>query len=142
MPLVRIDLIQHRSQAETKLVADAIHEALVHVLGIPPRDRFQIITTHSPENVIAQDAGLKFERSRQVVMLQIFTQAGRSSEVKQQLFAELASRLAEIGIAGEDLFVGIVENSPNDWSFGFGRAQYLTGDLQVPALTSQGAAAL
>ncbi|MFF3904504.1 hypothetical protein ACFYZJ_00500 [Streptomyces sp. NPDC001848] len=33
---------------------------------------------------------------------------------------------------GEDVFIGIVENGPQDWSFGFGRAQYTEGDLAVP----------
>jgi hypothetical protein len=40
--------------------------------------------------------------------------------------------LGEVGVAGEDVFLGYVENSASDWSFGFGRAQYVTGELAVP----------
>jgi hypothetical protein len=83
--------------------------------------------------VIAQDAGLGFERSDDgVVMIQVFTQAGRTAEVKQRLYAVMAASLAQIGVSGEDVFIGYVENSPADWSFGFGRAQYIEGDLSIP----------
>ena len=49
-----------------------------------------------------------------------------------RLFAAVADKLAEVGIAGEDVFIGYVENTAGDWSFGFGRAQYVTGELAVP----------
>ncbi|MNJ02902.1 hypothetical protein D3C73_1630290 [compost metagenome] len=65
-------------------------------------------------------------------MIQIFTQEGRSREAKQSLFAAIAARLGEVGVAGEDVFLGYVENTASDWSFGFGRAQYVTGELTVP----------
>lgn len=65
-------------------------------------------------------------------MIQIFTQGGRSQEARQQLFASVADRLAAVGVAGEDVFIGYVENTAADWSFGFGRAQYVTGELAVP----------
>lgn len=66
-------------------------------------------------------------------MIQVFTQGGRTDEIKQQLYAAIATDLAEVGVAGEDVFIAYVENGPQDWSFGFGRAQYVTGELGVPA---------
>jgi len=108
----------------------------VDVLAIPERDRFQIITEHEPSRIIAQDAGLGFERSDGAVMIQIFTQTGRSTPVKQQLYAAIAASLAKEGVAGEDVFIGYVENTQADWSFGFGRAQYVEGDLGIPAAAS------
>lgn len=133
MPLVRIDLTAGRDAANVRGIADAIHEAIVAVYGIPPRDRFQIVTEHPADQIIAEDAGLGFERSGGVVMVQIFTQRGRSDETKQALYAAVADRLSEVGVDGADVFIGYVENGPQDWSFGFGRAQYLTGELAVPA---------
>ena len=133
MPLVRIDLIEHRTPDQVREVADAIHEAIVEVLGIPEGDRFQILTSHKPDEIIALDAGLGFERSDQLVMIHIFTQGGRTPDVKQQLFALLSERLGLKGVPAEDVFVGITENSAVDWSFGFGRAQYITGELAVPS---------
>jgi phenylpyruvate tautomerase PptA (4-oxalocrotonate tautomerase family) len=133
MPLVRIDLIEGRSDAQVRAVADAVHSAIVEVLGIPERDRFQVITEHQATRVIALDAGLGFERSEDVVMIQIFTQTGRSAEAKQKLYAAIAASFSAAGVAGEDVFIGYAENTPADWSFGFGRAQYVEGELSIPA---------
>jgi phenylpyruvate tautomerase PptA (4-oxalocrotonate tautomerase family) len=133
MPLVRIDLTAGRDASEVRAIADAIHEAIVAVYGIPPRDRFQIVTEHPAGQIIAEDAGLGFARSGGVVMIQIFTQRGRSDEAKQELYVRVAQVLAAVGVPGEDVFIGYVENGPQDWSFGFGRAQYATGELAVPA---------
>jgi len=132
MPLVRIDLIEHRSPEQVTEVADAVHEGIVDILGIPEGDRFQIITAHKPHEIIALDAGLGFERTRELVIIHIFTQAGRTSDVKQQLFGLLAHKLGQVGVSPEDVFIGITENGATDWSFGFGRAQYMSGELAVP----------
>ncbi|MGH8954502.1 MAG: tautomerase family protein [Microbacterium sp.] len=130
MPLVRIDHSDARSNSQE--ISEAIHDAIVEVYGIPVRDRFQVITSRSTTTIIAEDAGLGFDRTDPVI-IQIFTQRGRSDQMKQNLYAEIAARLAAVGVAGEDVFIGYVENGPQDWSFGFGRAQYLTGELAVPS---------
>ena len=130
MPLVRIDHSEARTNSAE--VANAVHEAIVAVYGIPARDRFQVVTVRPAATIIAEDAGLGFERTDPMI-IQIFTQRGRSDQEKQDLYSEIAVRLAAVGVAGEDVFIGYVENGPQDWSFGFGRAQYLTGELAVPA---------
>ena len=132
MPLVRFDLATGRTPEAVRAIADATHQAIVDVYGIPERDRFQIITEHPATQIIAEDAGLGFERTEGVVMIQVFTQRGRSDEAKQALYAAIHDALAGVGVASEDVFIGYVENGPQDWSFGFGRAQYLTGELGVP----------
>ena len=137
MPLVRIDLLPGRTPEQITAIADAVHDAIVEVYGIPPRDRFQVIDELPAGRIIAQDAGLGFERSGGVVMIQIFTQRGRTDEAKQALYARIASGLEAVGVAGEDVFIGYVENGPQDWSFGFGVAQYVTGELQVPSAAGQ-----
>jgi len=133
MPLVRIDHSDQRSNSAE--IAAAIHDAIVHVYGIPERDRFQVITSRPAASIVAEDAGLGFERTDPVIV-QIFTQRGRTDEVKQALYTEIATRLGRVGVAGEDVFIGYVENGPQDWSFGFGRAQYMTGELAVPSSKS------
>ncbi|ACL38931.1 4-oxalocrotonate tautomerase [Pseudarthrobacter chlorophenolicus A6] len=132
MPLVRIDVNEGRSPEELQRLSRGIHDAILAEYGIPERDYFHILTEHPAGQIFAQDAGLGFERTGGVVMIQIFTQAGRSQEAKQQLFAAVADRLAGLGVAGEDVFIGYVENTAGDWSFGYGRAQYVTGELAVP----------
>jgi hypothetical protein len=102
------------------------------VFEIPVRDRFQVVNQLDYGSIIAEDAGLGFERTEGVVMIQIFTQRGRSDELKQTLFKTMASNLIEVGVLEQDIFIGYQENGPSDWSFGFGSAQYLTGELQIP----------
>lgn len=132
MPLVRIDVNQGRTPEQLQALSRGIHDAIVAEYGIPERDYFHVLTEHPAGQILAQDAGLGFERTSDVVMIQIFTQAGRSQEAKQSLFAAIAEKLSAVGVAGEDVFIGYVENTAGDWSFGFGRAQYVTGELGVP----------
>lgn len=130
MPLVRIDHSDARTNPAE--ISAAIHDAIVEVYGIPERDRFQVITSRPGATIVAEDAGLGFERTDPVI-IQIFTQRGRSDQSKQALYAAIAHHLETVGVDGADVFIGYVENGPQDWSFGFGRAQYLTGELAVPA---------
>ncbi|GAA4195296.1 tautomerase family protein [Microbacterium oryzae] len=129
MPLVRIDHSDARTNPTE--IATAIHDAIVSVYGIPERDRFQVITSRPATTIIAEDAGLGFERTDPVI-IQIFTQRGRATDQKQRLYAAIADALEPVGVAPQDVFIGYVENGAEDWSFGFGRAQYLTGELTVP----------
>lgn len=133
MPLVRIDLQAVHSMDRAREIADAAHRAVVQVLDIPLGDRFQIVNRLESGFIVADDAGLGFERSPEVVVLQIFTQRGRPVSTKQSLYEVICRELGSVGIAPEDVFIGYVENGPEDWSFGFGYAQYLTGELAVPA---------
>lgn len=132
MPLVRIDVNEGRTSLELQQLSRGIHDAILAEYGIPERDYFHILTEHPQGRIFAQDAGLGFERTDGVVMIQIFTQGGRSQEAKQRLFDAVAEKLARVGVAGEDVFIGYIENTAGDWSFGFGRAQYVTGELAVP----------
>ena len=135
MPLVRIDLNRGRTRRQVQAICDAIHQAIVEIFEIPVSDRFQVVTQLDYGSIIAEDAGLGFDRTEGVVMVQIFTQRGRTDAQKQRLYAQIASNLVLNGVLEQDIFIGYQENGPQDWSFGFGRAQYLTGELAVP--TSQ-----
>lgn len=130
MPLVRIDLIKGRSPEQVNSLTGAVHEALVEVMGIPEHDRFQIVSQHESFEVIAQDAGLGFERDDSVVMINITTQQGRSQLIKQSIYQLITAKLSAIGITPNNVFISYVENTSADWSFGFGKAQFLVGELK------------
>lgn len=50
--------------------------------------------------------------------------------MKQAFHARVVRYLGErAGIEPQDVMVSMVENGDPDWSFGFGRAQFLTGEL-------------
>lgn len=129
MPLVRIDVQAGRTPQELRHLADVVHEVMLEVFAAPPGDRYQIISEHPVGHIIAEDTGLGFERSDGVVVIQILQQ-GRSVEQKKAAYARLAERLsAECGVKPTDLIVSVAANKHEDWSFGYGRAQFLEGDL-------------
>lgn len=129
MPLVRIDVIEGRSDEDLRLLADTVQDVLVQHFAAPERDRYQVIHEHKPGRIIALDTGLGFERTDAVVVIQI-TQQGRDEGQKKAVHAALAEQLeARCGLAPTDLVVSVVENTPADWSFGLGRAQFLEGEL-------------
>ena len=129
MPLVRIDLVEGRTDAEVATLADTVQEVLEDVFAAPARDRYQVISEHRPGRLVLQDTGLGFERTDGVVLVQV-VQQGRTAGQKQALYAALAERLeAKAGVAPTDLVVSVTENTHADWSFGLGRAQFLEGDL-------------
>ncbi|AHA28845.1 tautomerase family protein [Exiguobacterium sp. MH3] len=129
MPLLRFDVIEGRSEEELKTLLDTAHDAMVEAFDVPERDRYQIVHTHKAHEMIIQDTGLGFERSKDIVLISV-TSKTRTEEKKQRLYQLLAERLqANCGLAPTDLMVSIVENDAADWSFGLGEAQFLTGKL-------------
>lgn len=79
--------------------------------------------------MICEDTNLGFPRTNKLVVIQIFQQ-GRDAKAKEALYAELQKRLEkDCGVPGTDLIISCCKNEQEDWSFGIGRAQFLTGDL-------------
>jgi 4-oxalocrotonate tautomerase len=120
-------MLEGRSSQERAKIADCAHRAMVDTLGVPERDRFQIITEHAPDSFHFDRGYLDIERSDAFVLVCVTLAAGRSVEVKQAFYARLCELLvAEAGMRGEDLAVSLVESERADWSFGNGQASYLT----------------
>lgn len=129
MPLVRIDILQGRSDAEVAELADVVHSVMLDCFAAPEGDRYQVITEHPPGRLLLEDTGLGFRRSDRMVLVSI-VQQGRSTDQKRDTYRVLAQRLAErTGLDPRDLVVSVTSNTRADWSFGFGRAQFLEGDL-------------
>jgi phenylpyruvate tautomerase PptA (4-oxalocrotonate tautomerase family) len=129
MPLVRLDLIEGRNAAEIASLLDASHRAIVSAFGTPERDRYQVVHEHRRDNVIFQDSGLAIPRTDRVVLVSITTRP-RSEASKLAFFGELCRLLkVHCGIESSDVIVSIVTNADEDWSFGYGRAQFKTGEL-------------
>jgi hypothetical protein len=129
MPLLRFDLIEGRSEAELQALLEATHKTVLAAFGVPSRDRYQIVHEHKPTRMIALDTGLGIARTRNFVSLQITTRP-RSTAEKQNFYRLLCENLeADCAIAPSDVMVSCVENKDEDWSFGHGRAQFLTGEL-------------
>lgn len=130
MPLVKVDAFEGRTEAEIAALLDATHRAVVSAFGVPLRDRYQIYTTHPKAHLVIEDTGLGIERTQNALIFTIFSKK-RDEALKVQLYRDLTRELqASLGISPSDVVISIMENSAADWSFGNGRAQFLTGELK------------
>ncbi len=114
MPLLRFDLIEGRSESEITKILEVTHEVLLETLNVPKRDRYQVVHEHKRSRMILEDTGLGFFRSDNMILLQV-TSRPRTREICE--------------ISPHDVIVSFVTNTDEDWSFGAGRAQFLTGEL-------------
>jgi phenylpyruvate tautomerase PptA (4-oxalocrotonate tautomerase family) len=129
MPLLRIDVIEGRSEAELKELLDAIHCAMLAAFKVPERDRYQIVHEHPATEMRIEDTGLRIPRTERVVVVQVTTRP-RSRLEKQNFYELLCQELARrCDMKASDVVVSITQNNDEDWSFGYGRAQFITGEL-------------
>ena len=127
MPLVRIDVIEGRSEKELTQLADVIQEVLIETFAAPELDRYQIIHEHKKGLIKALDTGLGYKRTDKIVVLQI-THQGRNRAQKEKMYSLMSQKLEKIGIPTTDLIISLTENTKEDWSFGLGKAQFLTAE--------------
>lgn len=129
MPLMKIDMIKGRSEDEIKQILDISYQIMLKAFHAPNGDRYQLVTQHEPYEMQILDTGLGFERTDQVIVFSLVTRP-RTTEEKQNFYSELVKELNEqLGIRIEDIMINLTVNTDEDWSFGFGRAQFLTGEL-------------
>ncbi len=129
MPLVLFDAIAGRSPEDVKNLLDAAHRAVLSAFKVPQRDRYQIYHEHPPAHLILEDTGLGIARTKNAVVVTLVSMP-RSQELKLKFYQELCRELKEsCNIEPSDVIVSIVTNSAPDWSFGNGRAQFITGEL-------------
>lgn len=130
MPLVKFDLVKGRSQQEITHLLDVSHRIFLDALELPEGDRYQVVTQHEPYELVMEDTGLGFERTHQRVLITVVSRK-RTTEQKEKLYEQLQQALyKECQLKPEDLMINFVINEDEDWSFGFGKAQFLTVDLQ------------
>ncbi|MBD0417765.1 tautomerase family protein [Streptomyces sp. TRM S81-3] len=127
MPFVRIDA-HGTDAARLDALGRAVHDALTETLGIPPDDRFQVLTGHDGTgSALRHDDYLGVHRDEGIVFVAITLRSGRTTAQKQALYrriAELAQDYA--GTEPRNVFVTLTENSDADWSLGHGLAQYVS----------------
>lgn len=129
MPLIRIEMRRGKSRDYRRAVADGIHRALVDGIGVPLKDRFQIVTEHDGDNLIYDREYFGVARSDDAIFVTISLRRGRSPAVKQDFCRRVVANLAaDPGVRPEDVAIVLTENGEADWSFGKGEAQLLGAD--------------
>ena len=129
MPLLRFDIYEGRTDAELKTLLDTVHRAMLAAFKVPERDRYQVVHEHKPAHLIMQDTGLDIPRTEKFVFIQVTTRP-RTKEEKEMFYRLVVEELEQnCGITSSDVMINLVNCTDEDWSFGWGRAQFLTGDL-------------
>ncbi|MCH5465300.1 tautomerase family protein [Levilactobacillus tujiorum] len=129
MPLMRIDMYRGRSKAEIKKILDIAYQVATEELHLLPRDRYQIVTQHDPEEMIVWDVGLGFDRTEKTLIVSL-TSSPREEADKERFYARLVKELAAgAGVPPTDVLINITTNTKADWSFGNGEAQFMNGKL-------------
>ena len=129
MPLMKFNLLKGRTKEELNRLLDTAHEAMVQSFDVPERDRYQIVLEHDASHLRALDTGLDIPRTEKFVLLEVVSRP-RPREVKLAFYQRLCTALQDTcGIAASDVMIALTINSDEDWSFGNGRAQFVTGEL-------------
>ena len=129
MPLMKIHVIKGRSSDQLKRLLDTVHDVMVSAFKVPQRDLYQILSEHEASHLRALDTGLDIPRTDAFVLLEVVTRP-RSQHEKLRFYSLLSEELERVcGIAPSDVMVSMTQNTDDDWSFGFGRAQFVTGEL-------------
>jgi phenylpyruvate tautomerase PptA (4-oxalocrotonate tautomerase family) len=126
MPLVRIDISKDAPPERIRVVSQAIYDAMTEIANVPINDKFQVVSRHSPDEIIYPDEGyLGVRYSPDLIMIQVTWVGGRSTEVKKQFYRRIADVIHEkAGVRKEDVWISLVDSAREDWSFGNGDMQY------------------
>jgi len=127
MPLARIDLIKGKSSEYRRAIADGVYRALVEAVGAPENDQFAVVSEHESNDLVYDPTYLGIDRTDEVVFIQITLNEGRTVEKKKALYARICELLAQKpGVRPEDVMINLIEVSKSNWSYGKGKAQYVS----------------
>jgi phenylpyruvate tautomerase PptA (4-oxalocrotonate tautomerase family) len=125
MPLINIYLVEGQGKEKINNIGDCVHQALMDAWSIPQDDCFQIFHEKKKELFKMNRQMWGVHRSDDLIVLHITT-SPRSRAMKLAFYKRLPEILAErINLDPDDVFISIVTNDKEDWSFGAGKAQLL-----------------
>jgi 4-oxalocrotonate tautomerase len=132
MPLVRISVYDKTPAERRRTIAASVYEAMRATLGIPDGDRFIVLNGHSADDISVDPYFMDMRRTEDFVLIHITLRGGRTTEVKQSFYREVARLLDQrANIAPDNVMIVLTPNGLEDWSFGRGEAQYV---VRPPAI--------
>ncbi|GLS42522.1 tautomerase family protein [Methylobacterium brachythecii] len=124
MPLVRIAIPTGKDSAFAQMLSDAIQDAMIATIDVPPDDVFQVLTEHQAHMLRIDPGYLGVSRSSEAIIVEILMRSGRTDTQKRTLYRTIVANLEQRGgIRPQDVMIAIRENERIDWSFGEGEAQ-------------------
>jgi phenylpyruvate tautomerase PptA (4-oxalocrotonate tautomerase family) len=115
MPMTKIYLREGTTPEHKRALSDAVHQALVEVLGIPEDDRFHFFHELADENLITEPVAFGLARRREAIFIQLYF-AHRSEAVLNELFAALVANLTRgTGLEPRDVYLNVIESASANW---------------------------
>jgi hypothetical protein len=125
MPLAKVHLLEGQyDRARIGQLSEAIQNALIEVLGIPPDDFFQIHHVLPRDSYRHTPSFVGQEYSDDMILLELTFMTGRPKETRLALLESLNEKVvAAVRISPADLVVLLYEVAGENISFGSGLAQ-------------------
>jgi hypothetical protein len=125
MPLAKVHLLEGQyDRARIEQLSEAIQNALIEVLGIPPDDFFQIYHVLPRDCYRHTPSFVGQEYSDDMILLELTFMTGRPKETRLALLGSLNEKVvAAVRISPADLVVLLYEVAGENISFGSGLAQ-------------------
>jgi phenylpyruvate tautomerase PptA (4-oxalocrotonate tautomerase family) len=123
--LVRIDLVRGKPAEYRKTIGEIVYNAMTDLINVPKDDKLQVITEHAPEELNVAASYLGNHYSKDIILIQITLNSGRSTELKKAFYKRIADDIhAQLSVQPDDVVIQLVEVAKENWSFGNGLAQY------------------
>jgi phenylpyruvate tautomerase PptA (4-oxalocrotonate tautomerase family) len=95
------------------------------LIDVPKDDKFQVIAEHPVEAFNVSESYLGNHYSKDIVLIQITLNAGRSVEQKKAFYKRIVDDMnTQLNVRPQDVVINQVEVAKENWSFGGGIAQY------------------
>lgn len=119
MPSSLVEVRRLYTDAEEVAIIDAVHDALVTAFGIPPAEKRVRLLVHAPHRF---SCSAHLTRPELATLVTIDCVAGRSVELKRNLYAEIVDRLAGCDIPADHVTILLREGGPENWGVSGGQA--------------------
>jgi phenylpyruvate tautomerase PptA (4-oxalocrotonate tautomerase family) len=125
MPVFHAHIPKGRFTREQKIaMGNALNQSLVQGLGIPPGDRFIMISEHGDDELFIDPTFMGMNRTQNAMIVNVMIGAHRPLSDKRALMAAITRLLNEaVGIAPDDVFIALVPVPNENFSFGRGVPQ-------------------
>jgi phenylpyruvate tautomerase PptA (4-oxalocrotonate tautomerase family) len=129
MPFVRIDLSKKHPEGFAQQVGEIVYEIMTTHINVPKDDKFQVITKHDSQELIAPKSYLGIEYSEEIIFIQVTLNEGRTTELKKKFYKAICEGLVEkLKVRPQDIVINLIEVNKENWSFGNGEMQYAPKD--------------
>lgn len=125
MPIIRIEVRRHYSEAEAQAIMQAVHVAVCEAFQLPMTDRNVRLLTHPAQQFLAPDT---LEHSERFTQVTVDAFSGRSVETKRKLYRLIVEQLERLGIPRNHVHILLRESPRENWGI---RGGQMASDVEL-----------